>query len=339
MPFARYRLKGRMLCRAAAIGVMLGLLTGCASQSPSILQPVSPKGRAEADLFGFILAITVFTFIVVEALLLYAIVRFRTRDPKAIPRQIHGNRALEFLWTAVTAIGMALIFILTWRTMTAISTPPADALPVKVIGYQWWWEFQYPTLGIVTANELVIPVGQPIRLILTSGDVIHSFWVPRLGGKMDAIPGRENQLWLQADVEGTYYGQCTELCGTSHANMRLRVHAVSREAFDRWVEAQRAPAVSPTDPLAQQGYQVFMSKACVGCHVIEGTPAQGRAGPNLTHMGSRTTIAAGLLENTPENMARWLDNPQAIKPGVRMPRLGLTPEEIEALVAYLASLK
>lgn len=314
-------------------------LTGCAAQSPSILAPVSPKGRAEAELFWFILLITAGVFVLVEMLLLYAIFRFRARDPQAIPPQIHGNNALEISWTTATAVGLAVIFAMTWRTMAATSQPPADALPVKVIGHQWWWEFQYPTLGITTANELVIPAGRPIRATVTSADVIHSFWVPQLGGKMDAIPGRENVLWLQSDVEGTYYGQCAELCGVSHANMRLRVHIVSEAEFQRWVEAQRAPAAQPTEPLAQQGYQVFMSKACVGCHTIDGTPAQGKVGPNLTHVGSRTTIAAGLLENTPEDLARWLDNPPAIKPGSLMPRLGLTPDEIQALVAYLSSLK
>ncbi len=314
-------------------------LAGCAAQSPSILAPVSPKGRAEAELFWFIFAITAAVFVLVEALLLYAVLRFRARDPQAVPPQIHGNNALEISWTTATAVGLALIFAMTWRTMAAISQPPADALPVRVIAHQWWWEFQYPTLGVTTANELVIPVGRPIRATVTSADVIHSFWVPQLGGKMDAIPGRENTLWLQADVEGTYHGQCAELCGISHANMRLRVRAVSESEFQRWVEAQRAPAAQPADPLAQQGYQVFMGKACVGCHAIEGTPAQGKVGPNLTHFGSRTTIAAGLLENTPENLARWLDNPPAVKPGSLMPRLGLTPEEIQALVAYLSSLK
>ncbi|MCS7250886.1 MAG: cytochrome c oxidase subunit II [Thermoflexus sp.] len=319
---------------------ILGIwLTGCTAQSPSILAPVSPKGRAEAELFWFILLITAGVFVLVETLLLYAVFRFRARDLQAIPPQIHGNNALEISWTTATALGLAIIFALTWRTMAATSTPPADALPVKVIGRQWWWEFQYPTLGITTANELVIPVGRPIRALVTSADVIHSFWVPQLGGKMDAIPGRENPVWLQSDVEGVFYGQCAELCGISHANMRLRVRAVSEAEFQRWVEAQRAPAAQPVEPLAQQGYQVFMSKACVGCHAIEGTPAQGKVGPNLTHFGSRTTIAAGLLENTPENLARWLDNPQAVKPGALMPRLGLTPEEIQALVAYLLSLK
>ncbi len=314
-------------------------LAGCAAQSPSILAPVSPKGRAEAELFWFIFAITVAVFVIVEVLLLYAVLRFRARDPRAVPPQIHGNNALEISWTTATAVGLAVIFAMTWRTMAATSQPPADALPVRVIAHQWWWEFQYPTLGVTTANELVIPVGRPIRATVTSADVIHSFWVPQLGGKMDAIPGRENTLWLQGDVEGTYYGQCAELCGISHANMRLRVRVVSESEFQRWVEAQRAPAAQPADPLAQQGYQVFMSKACVGCHTIAGTPAQGKVGPNLTHVGSRTTIAAGLLENTPENLAHWLDNPPAVKPGSLMPRLGLTPEEIQALVAYLSSLK
>lgn len=323
----------------AGLVILSAGLAGCSAQSPAILAPVSPKGRAEAELFWFILAITAFVFVVVEALLLYAVIRFRARDPQAIPPQIHGNRALEVSWTTVTALGLAVIFAMTWRTMAATSTPPAEAIPVKVIGHQWWWEFQYPTLGITTADELVIPVGRPIRLTVTAADVIHSFWVPQLGGKMDAIPGRENLLWLQADVEGTYYGQCAELCGASHANMRLRVRVVSDSEFQRWVEAQRAPAAQPVEPLAQKGYQVFMSKACVGCHTIDGTPARGKVGPNLTHVGSRTTIAAGLLENTPENLARWLDNPPAVKPGSLMPRLGLTPEEIQALVAYLSSLK
>ncbi len=319
---------------------LLGIgLTGCATQSPSILAPVSPKGRAEADLFWFILLITAGVFVLVETLLLYAVVRFRARDPQAIPPQIHGNNALEISWTTATALGLAVIFAMTWRTMAATSAPQVDALPVKVIGHQWWWEFQYPTLGITTANELVIPVGRPVRMIVTSADVIHSFWVPQLGGKMDAIPGRENVLWLQSDVEGIYHGQCAELCGISHANMRLRVRVVSDAEFQRWVEAQRVPAAQPADPLAQRGYQIFLSKACVGCHTIEGTPAKGNVGPNLTHVGSRTTIAAGLLENTPENLALWLDNPPAVKPGSLMPRLGLTSEEIQALVAYLSSLK
>ncbi len=319
---------------------LLGIgLTGCATQSPSILAPVSPKGRAEADLFWFILLITAGVFVLVETLLLYAVVRFRARDPQAIPPQIHGNNALEISWTTATALGLAVIFAMTWRTMAATSAPQVDALPVKVIGHQWWWEFQYPTLGITTANELVIPVGRPVRMIVTSADVIHSFWVPQLGGKMDAIPGRENVLWLQSDVEGIYHGQCAELCGISHANMRLQVRVVSDAEFQRWVEAQRVPAAQPADPLAQRGYQIFLSKACVGCHTIEGTPAKGNVGPNLTHVGSRTTIAAGLLENTPENLALWLDNPPAVKPGSLMPRLGLTSEEIQALVAYLSSLK
>lgn len=316
-----------------------GALAGCASRSPSVLAPVSPKGRAEAELFWFIVAITAAVFVLVEALLLYAIFRFRARDPQAIPPQIHGNNALEISWTTATALGLALIFAMTWRTMVATARPPSDALPVKVIGHQWWWEFQYPTLGITTANELVIPVGRAIRAEVTSKDVIHSFWVPQLGGKMDAIPGRENVLWLQADAEGVYHGQCAELCGISHANMRLRIRAVPAAEFDRWVEAQRAPAASPTDPLAQQGFQVFMGKACVGCHTIAGTKAQGQVGPNLTHVGGRSIIAGGLLENTPENLARWLDNPPAIKPGSLMPRLNLTPQEIQALVAYLSSLK
>lgn len=335
------RTRGRVRKWALRVGIGgLGSgLLGCAAQAPSILSPISPKGRAEAELFWFILLITAGVFVLVETLLLYAVFRFRARDPQAVPPQIHGNNTLEISWTTATALGLAVIFAMTWRTMTATSTPPADALPVKVIGHQWWWEFQYPTLGVTTANELVIPVGRPVRAIVTSADVIHSFWVPQLGGKMDAIPGRENVLWLQADVEGTYYGQCAELCGISHANMRVRVRVVSEAEFQRWVEAQQAPAAQPVEPLAQQGYQVFMSKACVGCHTIAGTPAQGKVGPDLTHVGSRTTIAAGLLENTPENLARWLEDPPAVKPGSLMPRLGLTPEEIQALVAYLSSLK
>ncbi|MGH2350349.1 MAG: cytochrome c oxidase subunit II, partial [Chloroflexota bacterium] len=212
------------------------------------------------------------------------------------------------------------------------------------IGHQWWWEFQYPELGVTTANELHIPVGVPINLELESADVIHSFWVPHLAGKTDAIPGRVNRLWFLADEPGTYNGQCAEFCGIEHALMRMLVIAESQSEFDAWVRNERsipAFAATPTaqDSLVTRGAQLFANGVCITCHTIRGTAAQGKVGPELTHVGSRQTIAANTLPNTPEGLERWLRNPQAVKPGNLMPNLNLSDEDIDALVAYLQSLK
>ena len=234
----------------------------------------------------------------------------------------------------------------------------SETLQIEVVGHQWWWEFRYPAEGVMTANELHLPVGRPIQLRLSSGDVIHSFWVPRIGGKRDLNPlvrkpdGREppvNRLNFTVDEEGLYYGQCAEFCGLSHALMRLRVVAESREEFDAWVLQMKTPLQPDSGSLAERGHQIFMRSTCVACHTIEGTNARGVLGPSLTRVGVRTTIGAGLLENSAENLVRWIQHPAALKPGVKMPGAeepgggmsptGLSRDELEAVAAYLWGLK
>ena len=320
---------------------------------PSALQPASPAASAILDLHNVVLIIAVVIFVGVEGALLLAAFRFR-RSPTdtSEPPQIHGNIQLELAWTIVPAVIVFALFVLTVRAQQTIdasvySAEPGVPITVEVIGHQWWWEFRYPDLGIATAGlsittagQMVIPVGRVINLKIGSLDVIHSFWVPELGGKTDAIKGVTNTSWLKADRTGEYYGQCAELCGVSHANMRLVVRAVSPDEFTAWASAQAADAAAPTDPAAQTGQQVFVTHACVGCHVIRGVPqAVGVTGPDLTHVASRPYIAGGILANTPHNLGRWLANPPGIKPGSMMPNLNLPQADIDALVAYLQTLK
>jgi cytochrome c oxidase subunit 2 len=216
---------------------------------------------------------------------------------------------------------------------------PEGALRVEVIGHQWWWEYRYPTLNISAYNELHLPVATPIQIEMTSADVIHSFWVPRLGGKRDLIQGRTNRIAFRADSTGEYWGQCAEFCGASHANMRLRVFVQSDSLFQRWVDQQRAtPATPAKGSPAEAGQQVFRRSACIGCHTITGI-AQGRIGPDLTHVGGRATIAGALFPNTTETLHRWIMNAPSLKPGALMPPQNLSPQDLDALIAYLQSLK
>jgi cytochrome c oxidase subunit 2 len=225
------------------------------------------------------------------------------------------------------------------RTMRAMAEPPAEAMQVKVIAHQWWWEFQYPELGVITANELRIPVGEPVMVELSSDNVIHSFWIPQLAGKTDVVPGQTNTMWFQADRRGVFRGQCAELCGVQHANMNFTVIAQPADEFNQWAEWQQTPAVAVSGE-ATAGEEVFMTTgACFTCHTINETAAAGIIGPNLTHFGSRQTIAGGTLENTPENLARWLADPQAVKPGNKMVISKLSQDQIDALVQYLTLLK
>ena len=275
----------------------------------------------------------------VFVVLAYVLVRFRTRPGAPLPQQIRGQTLLEISWTILPAVVLLIIAIPTiqivFRTQTQGAVP--GAMRVTVRGWQWWWEFRYPDLGIVTANELHLPVGRTVTVDLEGPDVIHSFWVPHLGGKRDVVPGRHNRIVFTPDTAGEHWGQCAEFCGTSHANMRLRVIAESPADFDAWVAQQKAAPAEPTG-LAADGKAVFAKSACVGCHTIAGVSA-GVLGPNLTHFGSRTTLAAGLWPNTPDNVAAWVRDPQGLKPGVKMPDLGLTPEQAKAVAAYLTSLK
>jgi len=245
---------------------------------------------------------------------------------------------MEIGWTIAPALILLVIAIPTWQVIFEMSEVPEDSLEVHVIGHQWWWDIRYPELGITTANEIRLPVDRPVHVILSTEDVIHSFWVPQLIGKQDMMPGRINSVWFTPTDPGTYYGQCVEFCGTSHANMRFRVVVHSANEFESWVTTQTT-APEKVSGNALVGAEVFATGACVACHTIDGTPGIGVTGPNLTHVGGRLTLAAGVLDNTPDEMARWLRSPETIKPGSKMPNLGLTEAEISALVSYLQSLK
>ena len=335
-----HRLLGR--CGALATVSAIFLLSACGGDQ-STLAPLGDNARLINNLFGPIFWVAVAVFVIVEGLLLYAVYRYRYRPGDTrTASQTHGNTRLEIGWTIAPAIVVTIIFGYTLNTQRQLTNPPPSdsALNVEVIGHQWWWEFRYPDLApaVVTANELHIPVGEVIQLKITSVDVIHSFWVPRLAGKQDAVPGHVNPMWMRADEPGAFRGQCAELCGIQHALMGLRVIAQSPDEFQAWVTQQQAPAPAPAAAVAR-GAQLFAQGACVGCHTIAGTPGKGTTGPNLTHVGSRTTLASGFLENTPENLVRWLRNPQALKEGVLMPNLNLSNEDASALAAYLQSLK
>ncbi|CAG0935044.1 cytochrome c oxidase subunit II [Thermoflexales bacterium] len=310
---------------------------------PSALDPAGPNSVVIADLFNIVLIIATVVFVVVEGLILFSAFRFRRRAKDASePAQVHGNTKAEIAWTILPAMIVVTLFVLALQGQQALDAKPAQAaeqMTIKVIGHQFWWEYQYPDLGITTATDLVIPTGRVVNLELSSVDVIHSFWIPQLNGKTDAFPNHVNYTWIQANTPGIYHGQCAELCGASHANMRAVVVAKTPAEFDQWVKEQQAPPVAPTEALAQQGQLIFSTGACIGCHTINGTAATGKTGPDLTHVGSRTTLAGGLLTNTAGNQRRWLADPPAVKPGSIMPQLNLTRTEIEALTAYLQSLK
>lgn len=323
----------------AALGVLLG---GCGLRSSpaTTLAPKSDFGRLSHGLFLQVLWWDLAIFLVVAGLLIIAIIRFRERDPAALPSQVRGNARFELAWTLAPAIVLTFIAFPTvaaiFRTQAA---PPPAALRVRVIAHQWWWEFQYPDLGIRTASDLHLPAGQPVALELTSADVIHSFWVPQLGGKRDNVPGKVNWIVFTADAPGEYPGRCAEFCGVSHANMLFTAVVHSAEDFRTWVARQTAPPAQPAEESpAAKGLEVFRTGACVGCHTIQGVSA-GTLGPELNHFGLRKTIAGGMLPNRPENLGRWLKNPPAIKPGSLMPDLRLSEEQVAALVAYLSGLR
>jgi cytochrome c oxidase subunit 2 len=326
----------------ATLVIGLAALQGCGGDYPqSALHPSSDFAHRLDGLFMQIFWWAVGVFVVVMGALFVTVVRWRERPGAARPAEVHGSVVLEVGWTLAPALILVAIAIPTIRTIFVVDRPPEDddALTLEVIGRQWWWEFRYPELGVVTANEAHVPVGRTIDVRLRSADVIHSFWVPRLGGKRDLTPGRENQIWFTPDSVGVFWGQCAEYCGTAHALMGLRIIVDDDAGFERWVASERSPAASPADAAARAGQGLFMSNACVSCHTIQGTAAQGRFGPDLTHFGSRLTLGAGMLDNTLDNLARWIDSTQHVKPGNLMPEVELTEQQVRQLAAYLAGLR
>lgn len=302
--------------------------------------PHSPAAHSIASVFSLVLIIAGVVFGVVVVLVAWSVVRYRSRGRlDHEPRQVFGSRKLEILWTLAPLAIVTGLFIVTLRAMIFIDAPqdPATNPPdLVVIGRQWWWEARYPRVPLAT-TDIHIPAGRRMLALVISQDVIHDFWVPQLARKMDAVPGRDSYIWLEADAPGIYQGACSEFCGAQHAWMRFRVIADSQPDFDAWLKRQAAPSPPPTG-LAVEGQQLFRSKKCAECHSVSATDLQGR-GPNLAHLTRRELLGSGIARNTPENLTLWLTNPQAAKPGNRMPDTPLSADETRALLAYLESLQ
>jgi cytochrome c oxidase subunit 2 len=321
----------------------------------SIFSPASPPAESIRTLSVLVFVITGLIFLVVEGILIALIIHCRRRaveDTKE-PPQLYGSKPIEIAWTAAPALIVFILTLVVTRSLWEVRAEPpkpregSPALYVTVTGRQWWWEYRYETydgkpLGFTTANELHIPasepgVARPVYLTLKSADVCHSFWVPRLAGKTDLIPGRVNSMWFQTEEPGLFVGQCAEYCGTQHANMLLRVVVDTPGDFERWTESQRKPAAEVAS--AAEGKALFLAQSCVNCHRIRGTPADGTYAPDLTHLMSRATIAAGMVPNTPEELRRWITNPQVVKPGCLMPGFGLSDGDRSRIIDYLQTLR
>ena len=366
-----FQRKQLLLFGVLIVGLLLMACDPGARQST--FGTAGPVAEKQLLLFDLLLWVMVAVFVLVEGALLYATIKFRRRPGDPLPKQVHGNAPLEITWTVIPTILILALGAWSVVTLFDLEKPPAsaagDILEVTVTGHQWWWEFEYPDADgngkfISTANELKIPVGRPVEILLLSDDVIHSFWVPKLAGKVDVVPTRNNRMWFQADETGIFYGQCAEFCGTAHAQMKFIVESLTAEDYDDWVAGFGQPP--ELSPQAQQGLAVFNGKGgCVLCHTANGSddPAvvdsrvQGflttgivAPGPNLTDLATRKTFAAGLEDLNRENLRIWLTRPHDIKPGNYMGdlaaiyqtsdgRANLSQEEISQLIEYLLSLK
>lgn len=337
---ARYRAVrslGGWIGAAAFVGIAVALVGCHVDHDQSMLHPAGPRAERIATLWWVLFAVCTATFLITMGLATVGILRRSSTGEGASPL---GNRFIFVSGAAIPAVVLMGILIASLGAQSADAKRDVD-FTIVVVGHQYWWEVRYPDQAIITANEIHVPVGRPIGLELSSGDVIHSFWVPNLAGKKDMLPGQVNRFWIQADRPGIYRGQCAEFCGVQHAWMAFRVVALEPEEFDAWVAAQ-APAeesVPAIDEEVARGKEIYFAAHCDGCHAIGGTEAEGRRGPDLTHVGSRLTLAAGVLPNTPENLAEWIRDPQGVKPGNLMPRTALHPEDLDALVRYLQTLK
>jgi cytochrome c oxidase subunit 2 len=334
---------------------LLLAVSGQPRQNLSIFDPASPPAQSIVDVSILVLAISAFIFVVVEGVLLYSVFRFRRRAQADAgePAQVYGSKPIEIAWTAAPAMIVFVLVLVTARTLWEVKVSPPEPQPgdrtlfVTVVGRQWWWEYTYDhydgkALGFTTANELHVPasadgVPRPVYLTLKSADVCHSFWVPRLGGKIDLIPGHTNSLWFRTDRPGLFLGQCAEYCGTQHANMLLRVSVDTPDEFARWLERERADAVD--DPAGRSGKEVFLRQSCVNCHAVRGTSARGTYAPDLTHLMSRQTLASGMVPNTPDNLRQWVDDPQKVKKGCLMPAFGLDGRDRDLVMRYLLTLR
>jgi cytochrome c oxidase subunit 2 len=334
----------RSLQRALVVATCF--LTACvAGFNESALRPEGPQAGRIGSLWWFMFAVAAAVWLIVNAFLVWAVRRGRRRDlPLIEPTGDAPMKRSVVIGTGITVLILTVFLVSDIATGHALgSMPRKDALRIEVKGHQWWWEVNYvdPTPGrmVTTANEIHIPVGEPVQIIGTSPDVIHSFWIPNLQGKKDLIPGHTTSTWLRADTAGVYRGQCAEFCGAQHAKMIALVIAEPRDKFEAWYNSQLDSAKAPSDSVTTRGQQVFLKSACAVCHTISGTRAGGRIGPVLSHIGSRTTLASGWLRNTPGNLGGWIVDPQGIKPGTKMPPNNIDPADLQALITYLESLK
>jgi cytochrome c oxidase subunit 2 len=308
--------------------------------TPSILDPSSTYAAESASLFWLVFWVATGVFVLVEAMLIVTVFRFRNR-PASEAVQTHGNTKLEIMWTAIPAVILVVLLGSTLRSMAVIRAPVTEeSVKVVVVGHQWWWEFQYPELGFITANQMIVPVGQPVEIELRSVDVQHGFWAPQLFGKMDAVPGHTNRMHFTVTEAGEYGAQCTQMCGEQHAQMRFQIIGVSSADFQTWAAGQQQPAPAPADEAAARGQEVFLTR-CSPCHTVGGTAAAGRIGPNLTHLASRDFIAGGILALTDDNLKAWVSSAPSVKPGATMPDFStiLSDQELNDVVAYLNALK
>jgi len=314
------------------------VLSGCGIQELSALRPQGPVAEMQFDLMKLSFSIMIGVFVVVMLIFTYVLIRYRKRPgQEGIPKQVEGSHTLEILWTVIPFL---LLIVLAVPTVTTGFTLHKEydnkqALQVKVIAHQFWWEFEYPDLGVATAQDLVLPAGKKVQFDVTSADVMHAFWIPALGGKIDTNPGLDNKIWLQADKPGIYYGKCAELCGASHALMDFKVEVLPQDEFDAWAKKMKTVQSQPASASATaQGQEIF-KKSCLGCHAVGGEG--GKLGPNLTNFADRMRVA-GILENNPENLTKWLKDPQQVKPGNNMPNLNLSDDQVKALVEYMSTL-
>jgi cytochrome c oxidase subunit 2 len=322
-----------LIAAALAVG-------GCTSRTPWVIYSRGPAEHPSATLWWLMLWISAGVFLVIVGMLGWGIVHSSHHTDEEARRPAPWGEPLVVIGgVGVTGLILIGLFLFSLHEMQALASEGSStALTVHVVGHDWWWEAQYPG-GAVTANEIHVPAGQRVTLVLDSVDVIHSFWVPQLAPKRDLIPGRTNDLWIEATAPGRYRGQCAEYCGLQHAHMAFWVYADRPADFASWLADQPRPLARAADPVAARGERVFMTSTCVGCHTIRGTPAVGKLGPDLTHLASRDTIAAGTLPNTPGTLADWISDPQDQKPGVSMPPTELSSSDLQALIAFLGSLR
>ncbi len=313
----------------------------------SVLHASGPRAASTEHLWWFAFIVSVVVYVITVGALFWALAAARRRERNADPYPVNAHEKMSRGVVLGISASVVILMVFLGYDLSVARTrdpvPKQHPITIEVNGKQWWWDVTYadtsPHGRFTTANEIHVPVGQPVLFLLSSADVIHSMWVPNLAGKKDLIPGYTQSLWFQADTPGVYRGQCAEFCGQQHAKMAMEIVAQPLNEYQHWVTTQQGPASPPTDSVAKRGQEVFLTSTCAMCHSIGGTPAGSHAGPDLTHLASRRTIAAGSLPNTRGNLAGWIIDPQRIKPGAKMPPNMIEPKDLDALLTYLQSLK